>query len=314
MHVLLIFIDGIGLGEHDAAKNPFVRFPTPFFSQNGTCPLTKHVGSNTIFSDMRIVRTDACLGVAGLPQSATGQAAILTGVNVPQIVGRHVPGFPGPSLANLIQRSNIMKNLVQADYTVASANMYVPNYFELVAKRKRRNSVTTLVILSSGTQLRSTGDMVKGKAVYQDITNEMLPLVGAEGIPIVSPTVAAGRLLKIAANHNFTLFEYFQTDRCGHKRQWDWAEKIINELDEFLMAIYTYRSDDMTVVITSDHGNFEDFSTKTHTRNVVPTILIGAGLENIAINDITDITPSIISLIRKKDEHYDRTTRAGRQS
>ena len=298
MSVLFIFIDGLGLGENDAAKNPFVRFPTPFFSQQGRCLFTQEVVSTK--TDMRILPADACLGVEGLPQSATGQGAIFTGRNAPMLMGRHIPGFPGPSLARLLHEGNVMKDLAQEGYQVTSANMYVPHYFELVAKGKRKNSVTTLVILSSNTTLRSKDEMLAEKAVYQDITNEMLPMVGVDDIPVVSPALAAKRLLAMAASHDFTLFEYFQTDRCGHKRNWEWAKKIIYELDEFLMAIYKGRSNDLTVVVSSDHGNFEDFSTKTHTRNLVPVILMGTNIETIAIKDITQITPAIISLITER--------------
>ena len=298
MAVLFIFIDGLGLGENDAEKNPFARFPTPFFSQQGRCLFTKEaVGTS---ADMCFLSAVACLGVLGLPQSGSGHAAIFSGRNVPMIWGRHIPGFPGPSLSKLLNESNVVKDLAQHGYKVTSANMYVPNYFELVAKRKRKNSVTTLVILSAGTTLRSKNEMLAEKAVYQDITNEMLPMVGVDDIPVISPALAAKRLLTIAESHHFTLFEYFQTDRCGHKRNWAWAEKIICELDEFLMAIYKGRSDDLTVVLTSDHGNFEDFSTKTHTRNLVPVILMGANIETIDINDITQITPAITSLIRER--------------
>jgi hypothetical protein len=39
---------------------------------------------------------DASLCVPGLPQSATGQAALLTGLNAPELMGRHIEGFPPP--------------------------------------------------------------------------------------------------------------------------------------------------------------------------------------------------------------------------
>ncbi|MFQ5769984.1 MAG: hypothetical protein ACE5HX_05575, partial [bacterium] len=33
MSVLMIFIDGIGIGEYDEEKNPFARFPSLYFSK-----------------------------------------------------------------------------------------------------------------------------------------------------------------------------------------------------------------------------------------------------------------------------------------
>ena len=56
---------------------------------------------------------------------------------------------------------------------------------------------------------------------------------------------------------------------------------------------------DSLVVITSDHGNVEDTTAKGHTRNPVPTILIGARREKIApqIHALTDLTPALSALL-----------------
>jgi bisphosphoglycerate-independent phosphoglycerate mutase (AlkP superfamily) len=55
-------------------------------------------------------------------------------------------------------------------------------------------------------------------------------------------------------------------------------------------------SDDITLVICSDHGNFEDLSVKTHTMNSALTITAGKNAQKLAetIKDLTDIKPSII--------------------
>ena len=54
--------------------------------------------------------------------------------------------------------------------------------------------------------------------------------------------------------------------------------------------------DEMTLVICSDHGNFEDLSVKTHTINPALTITAGKNASQLAdsIKDLTDIKPSII--------------------
>jgi 2,3-bisphosphoglycerate-independent phosphoglycerate mutase len=145
--------------------------------------------------------------------------------------------------------------------------------------------------------------MREGQAVYQDVTNEMLPLFGIDNIPVIRPEVAGRRLVDLAQKHDFTLFEYFQTDRAGHKQNWDTAERIVGVLDEFLAAIYYAMPDDMLVIVTSDHGNFEDLSVKTHTYNKVPTLLFGHLCESVAgkIHDLTDIKPAIL-FVAKGDE------------
>ena len=84
MHILTLFLDGIGLGENDPEKNPFAvaDMPTIHALTNGKRWLAdtgRQESDRAIF-----IPTDACLGVEGRPQSGTGQATILTGLNVPR--------------------------------------------------------------------------------------------------------------------------------------------------------------------------------------------------------------------------------------
>ncbi|MDR3562675.1 MAG: metalloenzyme [Negativicutes bacterium] len=303
-NILFIFIDGLGLGETDPATNPFVRFDPPFFRSLLGRPLTREAAP-FCGDSVCLAAIDACLGVEGLPQSATGQTALLTGVNAPAAMGRHILGFPGPELAAIITEHGIMRELAEKGFTVTSANMYTPNYMELVAARKRRHSVTTLTSLRAGLRLRGLGDMAAGAAVYQDITNESLPGYGVDLVPMVSPAVAGERLVNLARQHHFTLFEYFQTDRQGHKQDWALAERIVAVLDEFLSAVYQATSDNLLVVITSDHGNFEDFSIKTHTTNKVPVLAWGPGCGPFTkkIRDLTAVKPAIIQYLKEGEGH-----------
>lgn len=304
MHVLFIFIDGFGLGPADSAVNPLVRFPGTFFPLLLGGPLSQDTKS--LAADVLcFTPLDATLGVDGLPQSATGQTALFTGVNAPKKVGHHVQAFPGPQLAAIISESGLMGCLKKKGLTVTSANMYTPNYLELVAARKRRHSVTTLLTLAAGERLRSLPDMLSSQAVYQDITNEMLAELGVTASP-VTPTEAGRRLVGIAASHHFTLFEYFQTDRYGHKQNWQKAEVVLAILDEFLMSVYQSRPADMLVVISSDHGNFEDFSVKTHTLNLVPGLFFGRGAAHFGsgLHDLADVAPAI-------EAYFEREVRYG---
>jgi 2,3-bisphosphoglycerate-independent phosphoglycerate mutase len=301
--VLLIFIDGLGMGENNPAVNPLVRFDPPFFRSLFGKPLVGELG--LILNDEAcLVPTDASMGIPGLPQSATGQTAIFTGVNAPQRMGCHILGFPGPALAEIIAGHGLLGELAAAGFSVTSANMYTADYMELVARRKRRHSVTTLAILGAGEPLRSLPQMAAGEAVYQDVTNEMLPRFGVEGVPTVSPAEAGQRLANLAGRHSFTMFEYFQTDRQGHKNDWAEAAKIVATLDGFLAAVRRAAAETL-VVITSDHGNFEDFSTKTHTLNPVPTILFGPGCRQVAagVCSLTDIKPAIIAYLKEGVEN-----------
>lgn len=299
MRVLLVFVDGFGLGPADPTVNPLVRFPGKFFPAYIGGPLS--LESNiTGAGEVCLVPLDACLGVEGLPQSATGQTALFTGVNAPKAVGHHVQAFPGPQLAKLIATYGIMRRLKEKGCHVTSANMYTPNYMELVAARKRRHSASSLLILAAGETFRSIPELTDGKAVYQDITNAMLPEFGFEVDP-VTPSEAGRRLASIAAEHDFTLFEYFQTDRCGHKQDWQRAAEILYVLDEFFLAICSELPKDVLFILTSDHGNFEDMNVRTHTLNPVPGLFIGAGATDAGrkCKDLTDIAKVIENCIER---------------
>ncbi|EAX48257.1 metalloenzyme domain protein [Thermosinus carboxydivorans Nor1] len=301
MHVLLVFVDGFGLGISDKTVNPLIRFHMSFFEMLFGRPLTQEI-DRFVSSRACLVPVDARLDTEGLPQSATGQTALLTGVNVAKELGRHVAGFPGPQLTEFIRQYGIMKRLVDKKYLATSANMYMPDYLNLVAARKRRHAVTTLVVLEAGQPLRSVAELLKGDAVYQDLTNEMLAEAGLS-VPLTTPALAGRRLVEIACRHHFTMFEYFQTDRCGHKQDWQKAAQIVNRLDEFFGAIWQMAPTDMTVIIASDHGNFEDFSVRTHTYNPVPVIVFGYRCTEVAeqIRQLTDVTPTIIGMLERNE-------------
>jgi len=302
MRTLVLFIDGIGLGDNNPDANPFVRFGFPIFSELFNCSLSKAV-TPMLTPEKCILPIDATLGITGLPQSATGQAAILTGLNAAKIMGRHIQAFPGPELSKLITENNIMKHLVDCGLTATSANLYSPNYFELVAKRRHRHSAITLAALSTGMSLRSLPEFHSGQAVYQDITNELLSNFGINEIPQITPRQAANNLVNISRKYSFTIFEYFQTDRAGHKQNWLYAKQIITILNEFIEGIYQALPADTLLVITSDHGNFEDLSVKTHTLNKVPLIALGKNAQATVsmITDLTGITPAIVEALRKDE-------------
>src|SRR5204862_5361459 len=67
--------------------------------------------------------TDARLGVDGLPQSATGQATIITGENAPARLGRHLSAFPGGSLRPLLRERSLFRTLGDRGLRVAHANV-----------------------------------------------------------------------------------------------------------------------------------------------------------------------------------------------
>ena len=94
MGIILIFIDGLGLGLDDPEINPLLTADLSNIQnllQVG--PTQKAVGPGIIRPNWIIKAIDARLGVSGLPQSATGQTTLFTGVNAPKITGRHINAF-----------------------------------------------------------------------------------------------------------------------------------------------------------------------------------------------------------------------------
>ncbi|MCK6584127.1 MAG: hypothetical protein L6Q49_13600, partial [Anaerolineales bacterium] len=89
MKILFLFLDGIGLGEDDPEINPFARADMPYLeSLLGGKRLIESAAP--FESDLLTLKAiDPNLGVKGLPQSATGQAVLLTGINIPAELGYH---------------------------------------------------------------------------------------------------------------------------------------------------------------------------------------------------------------------------------
>jgi phosphopentomutase len=97
------------------------------------------------------------------------------------------------------------------------------------------------------------------------------------------------------------LYEYYLSDHLGHLRLANEFNRLFNELDEFLFTLLVeLNHKKMTLIICSDHGNLEDLSTKTHTRNPALTITAGISAKQIAefVSDITQIKQAIVNFCK----------------
>ncbi len=282
--ILFVFIDGFGIGSRDPAINPLFA---------GAYPALQRVSTEG-------KPIDAVLGVEGLPQSATGQAALLTGVNVPAAVGGHQPGFPGPSVRAIVEEHNIFRRLLAVGRSCTFANAYHLDGLT-PAEIRRRQSVTTVATLQAFGEVRGSALLAEGRAVYQDITRELLRSRGYEG-PLCPPSQAARDLTGIAAQHDFTLFEYFQTDVKAHKGAPGDIARMLAELDEFLgVVLAIWPGERRLLVVTSDHGNIEDGRVRSHTRNPVPFFAAGARASECAamVESIADVTPALLRMLER---------------
>lgn len=292
----MIFIDGVGIGESDPDKNPFVKYGFRTFENIfGSIPHKNNFSLQR--SSYFLFPADPVMGVEGLPQSGTGQVSIFCGINAPRFVGKHFGPFPYSSTIPIINEKNILKHFKQQGGKVFFANAYPKIFFDYINSGKQRLSVTSLSARLSGVKLNTVTDVRKGTALTAEITNARWNKKLNYSLKQIQPKTAARRLLRLAGENNFTLYEFFLTDHLGHGRIQDEFNEIYNNLDEFLFTILSELDlDNMTLIICSDHGNFEDLSVKTHTLNSALTITAGKFskplFENIA--DLSNIKPAII--------------------
>jgi hypothetical protein len=286
--VLLLLVDGVGIGPR-GPQNPLDGAGSPYFGHfEGEPVRVARGGAGAV--------TDARLGVEGLPQSATGQATIITGENASAHLGRHQSGFAGGSLRHLLRERSLFGRLSRAGLRVAHANV-APS--EVARRRVRTVSAWAVAAEEAGLAPRSLDDVRAGRALHHDFTNESLIAYGVDVEP-VAPDRAARRLARVAAAHELTAFEYFLTDAAGHARDHDLARRHVARLDAFLDALLDEVDlSRATVVLSSDHGNLEDLTTGSHTLNPVLTSVWGRGAREIAarVASLLDIAPAITSLL-----------------
>lgn len=297
-HFIVLFLDGVGLGC-PGRHNPLSETTSmPFLSaQFNQCLLTGlyHQTESCLAKPI-----DATLQIEGLPQSATGQTTIYTGRNAPKFLGRHQTGFANGSLRILIDESGLFKQIMALGGTATLANLYSPAYFEAIAHRKLRYSVCTLLNLSVGLPFRMQYEYERGQAIYWDITGE---LAHDRGLcqRIISPEEAGTRLSELGQHHTVTVFECYLPDFTGHAQDFEKSLSCLQRIDRFIQSTINSLPSQVTLIITSDHGNVEDLSTKRHTFNPVPLLVFGPhALAFTTITDLTGITPKIVDLVRQE--------------
>ena len=164
---------------------------------------------------------------------------------------------------------------------------------------RRFKSVTTIMALTAPETISTISDLSDDDAVLQDLTRTTIRDRYPD-IPDIAPEDAARHLFDIIRAHDFTLFEYFQTDAAGHTMDYERACSVLKEYDAFLSTLIRYtQAAGITLLITSDHGNIESMNERGHTRNPVPFIAFGPKETEIRarVKSLTDVTPTILDFI-----------------
>jgi len=300
--VFLLFLDGVGLGSPDPQINPFAAAELPHLESlmegrrllSGLEPFD---GTRASFRS-----ADATLGVDGLPESATGQSALLTGVNVPRMIGTHFGPKPDPRIRAILKNNNLLSRLTEAGLCCRLLNAYPASYFDLIRSGRRLHSAIPLAFDLAGIPLATEEDLIRGNAISADFTGRgWHTRLQYTGTPVLTPHQAGKRMAELALQNDFTVFDHWPTDYAGHFGEMRGAVRLLEMLDRVLGGLVAAMTGtELTVVVTSDHGNIEDLSARGHTRNPVPALILGppAVREAIAgrMEDLTGFAPAVLEL------------------
>jgi 2,3-bisphosphoglycerate-independent phosphoglycerate mutase len=299
-HILFIFLDGVGIGKKSDLINPFFSASLPAFKAigGGAIPALRdahHVSTHSSSTSLNVT-----LGVSGLPQSGTGQAALMTGTNVSRVIGKHFGPYLYSSLKPIVSRYNLFRRLREMGKQPYYANAYPRQYFDYIATH-RRVTVIPFAWVESGYQLNDHSAVRTGRALSADITNVRWHRLGYPDLQVITPTEAGKRLGHLTQMYDFVLFEYFDTDHAGHHQDMKEAVEVLEKVDGMIHGVLdTVDPAQTTILITSDHGNIEDLSTKSHTRNPVPLFAFGKQHRTFTQNAkiITELTPLILEYMK----------------
>jgi hypothetical protein len=301
--VLVVFLDGVGLGPSDPSRNPFAAADMP--------ETRRLLGGARLLLDSApyegplatLVAVDACLGVAGAPQSATGQATLVTGRNAPQVLGEHYGPKPNPEVARLVREDNIFQQVLRRGGRATLLNAYPPRYFQGIESGRRLYSAIPLAAVAAGLPLMTADDLAAEAALSADFTGlGWSAQPGFPPAPVYEAAEAGRRLAGLAAEYELAWFDFWLSDLVGHHGSMEEALGLLQSLDAVLggLARADPQGPDL-IVLTADHGNLEDLGQRGHTRNPVPGLLIGP-LERRrsfahGLTDLTGFAPAILRAI-----------------
>jgi hypothetical protein len=257
---------------------------------------------------------DATLGIPGLPQSGTGQTTLLTGINAAKLLGYHHGPWPGPTIRPLLEDSFPVR-LAARGGTVRLLNHYPPRYLEGIARGKiRLNAIATAATLAGATLEAQPGEV-----------RIPPPLGNPEDMQATSLEQVRewGREF-MRSNATLNIFDSWWSDHLGHEGSepdkltgssephkltgssepkdadsslitaLEVAQDHVRRLEVFLEGALEVQPAETLLLITSDHGNFEDMGVKTHTFAPVPLVALGPGaLEFASVTDLTGVAPAL---------------------
>ncbi|PNY81302.1 metalloenzyme domain protein [Deinococcus koreensis] len=228
---------------------------------------------------------DATLGVPGLPQSGTGQTCWLTGLDAVAAMGEHFGPQPGPTLQRLLSAHSLPRRLAQAGGRVALVNEYAPQYFAAqlpaaspgAAPTRNRLGCFPFAFRGAGLPLNPPGLPLVRASLGLGFRPPWTPVQ-----PVAEVARVGAALAGSARDHDLLVADLWFSDLLGHEGRdptppgvqaagLNWLARLDALLEGLLEA-------GARVVISSDHGNFENLGVKAHTLARVPFAGVGVNL------------------------------------
>ncbi|MEX0788390.1 MAG: hypothetical protein WD040_06280 [Anaerolineales bacterium] len=306
-HVLFLFLDGVGLGDDDPTRNPFsvAELPT----------LTGLLGGRKLFASSApfdgpqasLRAADARLGMPGAPQSASGQATLLTGRNIPAEIGEHYGPKPNPAIAAILRKESVFQEVLRRGGRAALINAYPPRYFEAIESGRRLYSAIPMAAHAAGLPLMTSEDLLLGKAMAADFTGAgWAAQSGFPPAPVYAPEEAGELLARLSESYELTWFDFWPTDYAGHHGDMPTAVGLLESIDRvFAGLVRGFHDRQDLIVLSSDHGNLEDLLHRGHTLNSVPVLVVGPAAvrkrfcEGLA--DLSSVAPAVLNAIFDTD-------------
>jgi hypothetical protein len=298
--VLLVFLDGVGIGSSDPDTNPFLtaNLPTLQGLLGLSTPGLGHASNETPYGRAVAKPLDPLLAMEGLPQSGTGQTALLTGENAAAMYGRHFgPWVPVP-LRPLMMEKNVLTRALAQGFSTTFANAYPSRYIQRAWRK--RPAGPALAAHGAGLLTRTERELGRGEAVSSEFLNSAWrSRLEMPELPEITLVEAGQNLARISADFSLTFFAHYATDTAGHTRALDPAKKALERVDAFLGGLVPAMASGTLLMLASDHGNIED-TTQGHTRNPIFSLFLGPGAEAVAedLTTIMDIPEAILTFLR----------------
>jgi hypothetical protein len=226
------------------------------------------------------------------------------------MLGMHDGPKPSPQVMDILKEGTLFQHFHHNQMGTSVLNAYPPRYFKSIERGYKLPGVIALSALYAGMQLKTKDDLQLGEAISVDFTaHGWRDHLGLHDTPILDPFQAGERLFTLTHGCQLAFFEYWLSDVAGHQQDMPAACSLLELFDTVLGSLLRcWNDEEGLILITSDHGNLEDLSTRHHTRNNVPLLLVGSQSNREKITrgliqasgtrqelNLTDIAPAILN-------------------